>query len=219
MWDNLVFKSPQRHIHKRYAQCRAGQFNTDMTKQSTLSNIVLVIGLSQIGVSCTKDKLPYEETFKKGVIANTKIEPIVESITVDSRLDSVILKDCFAKQLAERRSSDKAEAKIAIDKATERYDLAKRIDGKYIADHVYLGYVTEAKEKYHRIEKGINDSIRYDFYFDRLKHPTIFEEITVKFRLAKDGPLRVERYRTDIFKGDTSFYELKGDETIKDYIK
>jgi hypothetical protein len=188
-------------------------------KQSTLSNLILAIVLSQIGVSCTKDKLPYEDTFKRGVIANTKIEPIVESITVDSRLDSIILKDYFARQLAERRSSDKAEAKIAIDKATERYDLAKRIDGKYIADRVYLEYVTEAKEKYDWLDKGINDSITYDFYFDRLKHAQIFEEITVKFRLAKDGPLRVERYRTDIFKGDTSFYELKGDRTIKDYIK
>lgn len=148
-------------------------------KQSNLSNLTWIIVLSQIGVSCIKDRMPYEDTFKRGVIENTKIEPIVESITVDSRLDSIVLKEYFARQLAERRSSDKDEAKIAVDKASERYNLAKKIDGKYIADRAYLNYVTEAMEKYDRLEKGVNDSVTYDFYFDRLKHPTIFEEITI----------------------------------------
>jgi hypothetical protein len=188
-------------------------------KKSNLSNLMWIIVLSQIAVSCIKDKMPYEDTFKRTVIANTKIEPIVESITVDSRLESIVLKQYFARQLAESRSSDKAEAKIAIDKAIQRYDQAKKMDGKYIADEVYLRYVTEAKEKYDRLEKLVNDSVTNNFYFDRLIHHTIFEEITVKFRLAKHGSLLVERYRTDIFKADTSFYELKTDETIQDYIK
>jgi hypothetical protein len=196
----------------------------DKTNEVTRSLVVIIVGHFYLAMlllvaGCSTDRRPYEDTFKKAVVRNLKVEPIVEMLTIDSRLDSVSLKNYFKKELNERWMSDKAQAKLDYENYVIKYNNSVKFDGKSIADRVYLSSLKEAKEMYDQLLNGARDSIRYKFYYDRMKHPTIFEEITVKFRLSKDGPLIVERYRTDIFKGDTSLYELKDDATIIDYIK
>ncbi len=170
-------------------------------------------------VSCSSDKLPYEETFKNKMIANAKIEPIVEMITIEARLDSGDLKKYFTRELNDNKVADLAEAKAKLKERQKEYDQSLKYDGKRMAEVVYLQPLNEAKENYEQLQSGATDSEKYEFYYNRMKYPTVFEQLTIKYKLSKDGPLLVERYRTDIFQGDTSFYELKNGRTIADYIK
>ncbi|MGE0772044.1 MAG: hypothetical protein AB7K37_10060 [Cyclobacteriaceae bacterium] len=188
-------------------------FNKTRTADS-----LLIIALFLIVSACGEKRFPYGQTFRDQLIESSSIEPIIESITVDDRLDSEVVRAYFERQLNSAREAEKTKAKDELDKAKMKYDQALKTQGKYIADGVYLKYVNEAKEKYDALIAGKGDSARFEFYFERLRNPTVFEEITVKFRFSKDGPLLVQRYRIDIFKNDTSFYELKGDKTIKDYV-
>ena len=172
-----------------------------------------------IMASCSKDSMPYENAFRNTVVRNTKIEPLIESITIDAKLDSNVLYEYFRKELKEGKEEDMVKAKEAYEYKKGQYELELKYNGKNAADIIYGRNLETAKKKYDDLVSGERDSLTYQFYFERLKSPTIFEQITVRFRLKKEGELIVGRFRTDIFKGDTSFYELRGNSTIEDYIK
>jgi hypothetical protein len=176
----------------------------------------IVYGLVCLG--CSRDEMPYEETFKKTVIRNINIEPIVESVLIEKSYDSIILYRYWNDRMLERKRSIKDETYSDLIKAKDDYSRALKVSGKSIADGVYLHYVKEYQEKYNNIERDIYTDDYLKIYHERIELPSIFEQITIKYRMSESGPLLVGRYRTDIFKGDTSFYELKSDQTLKDYI-
>lgn len=188
-----------------------------MKKKKDLKYFFVLLCL--IIISCSTEKLPYEDTFKNRMIASIQVEPIVETIIVEARLDSGELKKFFEREFNNNKASDLSRAKMELEEMQKKYDQSIKIDGIRMADGVYLNSLNRAKEKYNQLLSGMKDSELYEFYYNRITYPTIFEQVTIKYRLAKDGPLMVGRYRTDIFQGDTSFYELKNDRTITDYIK
>jgi hypothetical protein len=190
----------------------------DRQKNLWKSKWVFLITLSVAVLGC-KEKFPYQDTFKNRIIENAGVEPIIESLTIDARLDSSTLKDYYLRELTQNKQLDKESAKNEYEKAQQKYNQSLKYDGQRMADVVYLKRLTDSKNTYYELISGFNDSSRYDFYYQRLKSPTVFEEVTVKFRLSKDEPLLVNRYRIDIFQGDTSFYELKAGRNISDYIK
>src|SRR5688572_13776006 len=110
----------------------------------------IVYGLVCLG--CSRDEMPYEETFKKTVIRNINIEPIVESVLIEKSYDSIILYRYWNDRMLERKRSIKDETYSDLIKAKDDYSRALKVSGKSIADGVYLHYVKEYQEKYNNIE-------------------------------------------------------------------
>lgn len=168
--------------------------------------------------ACSQPELPYEQTFKNAMIRHNKVEPLVESIVIEKTYDSALLYRYWNDQLKIQKNQLKDNAYSDLFKAKQSYNESVRLHGKRIAKTVYLDDVERHQRQYDKIQQGVYEFEHLKIYEERTQLPSRFEQLTVKYRLAEGSPLLVGRYRTDIFKGDTSFYELKPGQTLKDYI-
>lgn len=176
--------------------------------------ISLILGL----ISCERQELPYERAFKKAVIRSSQIEPIVESVAIEKTYDSTLLYRYWNDRLKIEKNRIKDDTYSNLIKAKGDYDKAVKTLSKGTADRVYLHYVQQYQQEYDNIRNDVYKSKYLEIYNERIKYPSTFEQITIKYKLSETGPLLIGRYRSDIFMGDTSFYELKAEQTLKDYI-
>jgi hypothetical protein len=180
-------------------------------------SFIITILISMTMLQCSQKERSYETLFKRGFIEVNSIEPIVEYINIDTAIDSTTLKAYFSKKYENALTASTEEA---LDKYTtyqKKYSRSLKYDGKYIADGVYLEKLNRYKKDYEERANGIYPDWVGEFYKERLSSATRFEQVTIKYRLSKDGPLIVSKYRADIFNGDTALYNLEG--TLGEYLK